>query len=173
MSKVSYDICRSSKDAMTSIFQRFKQQHGLKHAPIVFVLGAIVAMNVTITLSRDQSPGGSVIMDTDFSLLDSALKEMSETWKLAADARTKFRCNIGPRGAFQNDSSSGDVPTQLYEQGDGHSNLGHCSTHDINITNTSYGQSVNSEEEVPVNSDPYFWDPLGIPESVFAEWLNF
>ena len=156
---------------MISIFQRFKQQHGLKRAPIVFVLGAIVAMNVTMTLSRERSPESSVNVDADFSLLDSALEEMSETWKLAADARVKSRRNFGPRVAFQTDSRSGDVPAQVLEQNDDRWSSGYCSTHDTSIINVPYGQSM-LEEGVPVNADPYFWDPLGIPESAFTEWLN-
>ena len=157
---------------MISIFQRFKQQHGLKHAPIVFVLGNIVAMNVTMTLLRDRSTGSSVNVDADFSLLDSALEEMSETWKLAADARVKFRHNNGLRAAAQNDSRSGDVPAQVQEQKDDRLSSEYCSTHDTSIMDIPYGQ-IMLEEGVPVNTDPYFWDPLGIPESAFTEWLNF
>ncbi|CAK7225560.1 hypothetical protein SEUCBS140593_005942 [Sporothrix eucalyptigena] len=65
----------------------------------MFVHGAIVASNAVLITSRHASKAGPgpVLKDTYFPALDLALSELSVSWELAGQARTKFRAALSLR----------------------------------------------------------------------------
>jgi len=83
----SQKICDTSVDTIVSILHRFKSQHSLKNAPLVFVHGTIRAVDAMMAITRHQSGDIPLIQDTYLQALDAALVEMSHAWTLAGNAR--------------------------------------------------------------------------------------
>lgn len=79
-------ICNTSVDMIGSIIQRFKNQHGLQNAPLCFVHGAISAVDVILTASQRHQGTLSASEETNLSMFDIALGEMSSSWPLAESA---------------------------------------------------------------------------------------
>ncbi|KAK1984971.1 hypothetical protein LZ30DRAFT_403750 [Colletotrichum cereale] len=87
----SFKICQSSAQRIVDVLQRFRAQHTLENTPLNFVGATIVATNAVLATTRRQSSPPSSMKDTLLPFLDSALEEMSVSWKLAGDARQKVR----------------------------------------------------------------------------------
>jgi hypothetical protein len=83
----SQKICDTSVDTIVSILRRFKSQHSLQNAPLVFVHGSIRAADAMMAITRHQSGDLPLIQDTNLQALDTALVEMSHAWTLAGNAR--------------------------------------------------------------------------------------
>src|SRR6187402_2555155 len=82
----SADICLVSIDLIISILQRYKAQYTLRTCPLVFVHGAIIAADVS--LSTSQSPDRlSISENTNLPLLEAALEDLSYSWPLAGEAK--------------------------------------------------------------------------------------
>ncbi|KAI1847281.1 hypothetical protein JX265_013994 [Neoarthrinium moseri] len=82
------EACVESVERIIVILRRFESQHGLRHAPILFVHGAIAAANTILTLARCESKSPD---RPHFAELELALQEMSATWDIAGHALTKLR----------------------------------------------------------------------------------
>ena len=182
--EISRSICRSSADTITSILQRFMAQYGLEHAPIIFVLGAVMALNVTVALAKKKNPSSTtspssdtpLISDTNLLALDSALEVMSRTWTLAADARAKFAFATRPRAVPVSSISKGGNQDWL-QPFSGHQ-LGEERVPSLDSTATipqlnevDFGSSNYLDGDIG-NLDPYYWDPLGISDVDLIDWLG-
>jgi len=91
MRQLAQEVCGASIAVLVSILQHFHSEHGLRNAPIIFVFGAIIAINVTNASLRNHDhqrimPENSMILSLEYFL-----QEMSNTWALAGDARTRFQ----------------------------------------------------------------------------------
>ena len=84
------EACNASIDNILSIIRRFKSQYTLRVAPLVFVHGAVLALDAALAILRYE-PLGIVTQGDSQCALDSALQEMSDTWPLASQARFGFR----------------------------------------------------------------------------------
>ena len=84
------EACNASIDNILSIIRRFKSQYTLRVAPLVFVHGAVLALDAALAILRYE-PLGIVTQGDNQRALDSALQEMSDTWALASHARFGFR----------------------------------------------------------------------------------
>ncbi|KAL2878695.1 hypothetical protein SGCOL_005919 [Colletotrichum sp. CLE4] len=94
----SLRICQSSAQGIADVLQRFKCQHTLGNAPLIFVGATIVATNVVLVTTRRQ--GGAVpqlMKDTLLPVLDHALEEMSASYKLAEEARAKLQTALNTK----------------------------------------------------------------------------
>ncbi|ETS87475.1 hypothetical protein PFICI_01303 [Pestalotiopsis fici W106-1] len=80
--------CLESVERMIAILKRFKAQHSLQNAPLIFVHGVIAAVNTIITLTRrgHNQQGNLHLPD-----LDLVLQEMSSTWVIAVHALSRLR----------------------------------------------------------------------------------
>ncbi|KAI1623221.1 fungal-specific transcription factor domain-containing protein [Exophiala viscosa] len=91
-------LCDASIETIVGIIRRFGAQHSLQNAPFVFVHGAIVAADVTLSLSswRRADGGGEHSPripdpDTVLPVLESTLADLSSAWSIAHDARNELR----------------------------------------------------------------------------------
>jgi len=89
--------CETSADIILSILHRFKAQHGLRTAPLIFVHGTILAVEAILATVNQGVESPSVPEDTTLSALDSALEDLSYTWELAGHARKGLQSLLGKR----------------------------------------------------------------------------
>ncbi|EFQ25642.1 fungal specific transcription factor domain-containing protein [Colletotrichum graminicola M1.001] len=87
----SFIICQSSAQRIVDVLQRFRAQHTLENTPLNFIGATILATNAVLATTRRQSSPPSLLKDTLLPFLDSALEELSSSWKLAGEARQKVR----------------------------------------------------------------------------------
>lgn len=135
-----------------------------------------MALNVTIALAKKNGPGDSLASDTNLQLLDSALEEMSGTWTLAADARTKFGLASGPRAVpinpiSMNENQGGLQSSSWHQQGENLGSNPESAGTMPDMSNMVFGSSNLQDSEMG-SIDPYFWDPLGISDSYLTDWLG-
>lgn len=77
------NICDTSIDIVISIIHRFKTQHTLRNAPLVFVYGCIRAADAIFAILHHQARDPRDLQETVLPSFHTALAEMSHTWKLA------------------------------------------------------------------------------------------
>ncbi|KDN70456.1 putative fungal specific transcription factor domain-containing protein [Colletotrichum sublineola] len=87
----SFKICQSSAQSIVDVLQRFRAQHTLANTPLNFVGATIVATHAVLATTRRQNSPPSSMKDTLLPFLDTALEELSVSWKLAGEARQKVR----------------------------------------------------------------------------------
>lgn len=87
----SFRVCRAGAEGIVDVLQRFKSEHTLGNAPLLFVGGCILAMNAIIVTCRHMSNPSSLANDTLLPILDDALQDMAHSWSLAGEARLKFK----------------------------------------------------------------------------------
>ncbi|KAJ0318095.1 hypothetical protein COL5a_010843 [Colletotrichum fioriniae] len=103
----SLRICQSSAQGIADVLQRFKSQHTLGNAPLIFVGATIVATNAVLVTTRRQRGGGGVpqlMKDTLLPVLDGALEDMSASYKLAEEARAKVRIALKTKEQHRHDA---------------------------------------------------------------------
>jgi len=66
-----------------SIIHRFKTQHTLRNAPLIFVYGCIRAADAIFAILHHQARDPRDFQETALPNFQTALVEMSHTWKLA------------------------------------------------------------------------------------------
>ncbi|KAK1454993.1 fungal specific transcription factor domain-containing protein [Colletotrichum melonis] len=106
----SLRICQSSAQGIADVLQRFKSQHTLGNAPLIFVGATIVATNVVLVTTRRQRGGGGVpqlMKDTLLPVFDGALEDMSASYKLAEEARAKVRVALNTKEQHRYDAGGG------------------------------------------------------------------
>lgn len=98
-------ICDSSVDVIISIIRRFKSQHNLRTAPLIFVHGCIRAVDTVLALAHLQERDKEAHSDTRLQFLDRTLEELSSAWELATQAREGLKIAISklcvPHGYLQ------------------------------------------------------------------------
>ncbi|OTA59696.1 hypothetical protein K449DRAFT_385014 [Hypoxylon sp. EC38] len=150
-------ICKSSAEGIVDILERFKSQHTLGNTPLILVQGAIVATNAVVVTSRISEAPISLMEDTPFPILDEALNEMSVSWKLASEARERFRKALSLWQPEQH------APAAAGE---------HVWVHDINeppdmfqwaqATGSEFIQYADSVQGADFESpEQYLWEPMG------------
>ncbi|KAF3802847.1 putative transcriptional regulatory protein [Colletotrichum gloeosporioides] len=87
----SFRVCRAGAEGIVDVLQRFKSEHTLGNAPLLFVGGCILAMNAILVTCRHMSNPSSLANDTLLPILDDALQDMAHSWSLAGEARLKFK----------------------------------------------------------------------------------
>ncbi|KAK2774479.1 transcription factor [Colletotrichum kahawae] len=87
----SFRVCRAGAEGIVDVLQRFKSEHTLGNAPLLFVGGCILAMNAILVTCRHMSNPSSLANDTLLPILDNALQDMAHSWSLAGEARLKFK----------------------------------------------------------------------------------
>ncbi|KAK1448045.1 fungal specific transcription factor domain-containing protein [Colletotrichum cuscutae] len=106
----SLRICQSSAQGIADVLQRFKSQHTLGNAPLIFVGATIVATNAVLVATRRQRGGGGVpqlMKDTLLPVFDGALEDMSASSKLAEEARAKVRVALNTKEQHRYDAGGG------------------------------------------------------------------
>ncbi len=171
----SIEICDTSADIIVSILNRFKPQGGLKTAPLMFVHGAIVAIDATLATAQHQSGGKPIVKDTNLPALDAALAELSHTWALAGGARTGLRDVLRQRqikrDGTRSDPSRGldsDVDAALILPATPHikERMGASQSLDFGGGGLSAEPASFSQSGGLNDVDLYFWDSLSLTENV-------
>lgn len=91
----AHGICNSSLDTMLSIFRRYKHQHSLQAVPLIFVQGAILAAETILARNTISHTGQNTLaQNTNLSVLDDVLGDMSSTWDIAGIARNELHRRI-------------------------------------------------------------------------------
>ncbi|KAE9580611.1 hypothetical protein CGMCC3_g3373 [Colletotrichum fructicola] len=90
----SFRVCRAGAEGIVDVLQRFKSEHTLGNAPLLFVGGCILAMNAILVTCRHMSNPSSLANDTLLPILDDALQDMAHSWSLAGEARLKFKSGL-------------------------------------------------------------------------------
>ncbi|KIW91502.1 uncharacterized protein Z519_07468 [Cladophialophora bantiana CBS 173.52] len=86
-------ICKDSVDTIVQIIRRFRTWHTLRTASFAFVHGAIMAIDAAIIIisCSETDNALSMKMNADpLSTLDTALNDLSHTWAIAQDARSRL-----------------------------------------------------------------------------------
>ncbi|CAK7234996.1 hypothetical protein SBRCBS47491_009140 [Sporothrix bragantina] len=181
--KEALDVCTVSVEAMVSVLQRFRSQHTLGNAPILFVHGAIVASNAVFITSRLASTNGTAgpaLKDTHFPALDQALAEMAVSWELAGQARTKFRTALSLRQQKLQEQLDQQLHLQLVATTTGQVGIDtsfadhgfgeHFVTESMALPSTTV--SLEEQHGNPME-DMYVWDdPLNIVDGNAAYWAD-
>jgi hypothetical protein len=99
LSTQSMAICSDAISIILTLLARFRAQHSLRQAPLIFVHGITMAIDVTLASARQESSSGSTVLlnDTNLPTLDAALEELAYAWPLAREAKTKFRSVLSTR----------------------------------------------------------------------------
>ena len=140
---------------MVSVLQRFRSQHTLGNAPIMFVYGAIVASNAVLITSRHAGGNGTsgpALKNTHFPALDLALSEMSVSWELAGQARNKFRAALSMRQQKLQEQ----LDQQLHRQ----------------LSATFAGQEhydQTTKQDASNDSDVFLTEPATLPPAMVAQ----
>jgi hypothetical protein len=108
-------ICEASADTILSILNRFKAQHGLRVAPLLFVHGTIVAIDATLSVAKLDVASPPVIDDTALAALDAALEDMSSTWEIAGHARRGLHNLLAETQSGESRSASTSSPSRATE----------------------------------------------------------
>ncbi|KAL3428519.1 transcription factor [Phlyctema vagabunda] len=78
--EASQNLCSASVELVVSILQRYRAQHSLRRAPLIFVHGTIIAADVLLRTS----PSGLPVLDRGcLSVLEDALAQLAYSWDLA------------------------------------------------------------------------------------------
>lgn len=177
----SFKICQASAEGMVDVLQRFKSQHTLGNAPLLFVGATIVAMNAVLVTSLRHGSPPQFMKDTLLPVLDSALEEMSVSWKLAEEARLKFRNSFGQK-QHQHPGSSSET-TQCDIQPD----AGGPYHHEIPVVNPAQDQHpANASGVAPEigslgastqragieSPELHVWEPWGVLGDEAAYWVG-
>lgn len=92
------EVCDTSVETILGIIRRFGSRHSLKNAPLVFVHGAVAAVDVTLEIgacSLEENQPRPAAREKFLSALDAALEELSYTWTIAQDARRGLQHLLG------------------------------------------------------------------------------
>lgn len=87
ISQRSRDICLSSADEIFAIVRNIRYQYGLKYSPIVLIYGVVQATRAM----------GAFRAENDHSSLETALTEISSTWRLAEHMKTRISTGFATR----------------------------------------------------------------------------
>ncbi|KAF4839427.1 putative transcriptional regulatory protein [Colletotrichum siamense] len=117
----SFRVCRAGAEGIVDVLQRFKSEHTLGNAPLLFVGGCILAMNAILVTCRHMSNPSSLANDTLLPILDDALQDMAHSWSLAGEARLKFksvlnakaRRSAGPPTEAEKHASGSRSPSEV------------------------------------------------------------
>lgn len=183
----SLRICQSSAQGIADVLQRFKSQHTLGNAPLIFVGATIVATNAVLVTTRRQRGGGGVpqlMKDTLLPVLDGALEDMSASYKLAEEARAKVRIALNTKEQHRHDAG-GQQPEILPVGVDGESACGTepvavvvdpalSSPVDPPVTTAAGPGSATVTTEVPgfMSPEQQGWQPLSVLDGETAFWGN-
>ena len=165
-------ICSDSADAIVALLQRFKSQHTLGNAPIIFVHWAIVATNSVLVTSRYSESSRPLVKNTHLPVLDAALQEMSTSWALAEIARTKFRHALGQKQQQHQRQSSliqltHDLDAQFHEQP---ATTDSSTSNTLGIDSTALGAVAQGIDFA--SPEQYVWDPMSILDGETEYWAN-
>jgi hypothetical protein len=108
-------ICETSVDTILSILHRFKAQHGLSAAPLVFVHGTILAVEATLATAKHHVESPPIAEDTTLSALDSTLEDLSCTWEIAGHSRKGLQSLLGKRQLDHCESVPTSSPPQTID----------------------------------------------------------
>ncbi|KIX10471.1 uncharacterized protein Z518_01554 [Rhinocladiella mackenziei CBS 650.93] len=90
----AFEICDTSVWTIVGILRRFSTQYTLKNAPLIFVHGAVTAIDVALAMgscSQKDPEGRPNMKDTILPAIDAALGELSHAWTIANDARNNLQ----------------------------------------------------------------------------------
>ncbi|KAF6818769.1 transcription factor [Colletotrichum sojae] len=177
---VSYRICKTAAESLSDVIQRFRGQHTLGNAPILFVGGSVIAMNAIMVTLRHQGGGSGPapsVKDTLLPFLYEALGELAPSWSLAGEARLRFRSALNKQqhadGAAEDwqDGAPAPVPET---PGDpsvaGPSSVDMTPRHGASFGNLSPEQYVWEPMNV-LGGDAAYWGAMG--DSLLGTDLNF
>ncbi|KIW17243.1 hypothetical protein PV08_04434 [Exophiala spinifera] len=88
------DICVDSVETIVGILRRYRAQHTLMNAPLVFVHGVITAADTTLLIDSTKSQNHDTDLkdkDSVLPFLDVLLSELSYSWTVAGHARDGLR----------------------------------------------------------------------------------
>ncbi|KAL0935437.1 transcription factor [Colletotrichum truncatum] len=190
----SFRRCKASAEGIIDILQRFKGQHTLGNAPLLFLGGALLSMNAILVICRHEgSNQPSSMRDTLLPILGDAMQEMGPSWTLSEAARLRFKSLFTPN--HHHGSSPSSKP--------GRETAGSQSSPDLSLhkdltttTSTLAGtqsrsvssgnQPVITPDEEPLgglgstahhindleNPIQHLWEPMGVLDEEAAYWAN-
>ncbi|KAL6242762.1 hypothetical protein RBB50_010408 [Rhinocladiella similis] len=143
------DICEDSVETIVGILRRFRVQHTLMNAPLVFVHGVITAADTTLVMASMKSQIlGSHLHEKDsvLSFLDMLLSELSYSWSVAGNARDGLRKRLQQMqiGTFQRDDKYFSSPSASTEYSSEFSDL-----QSTDLTTLDFGSGAVLPQDPP------------------------
>ncbi|TDZ41424.1 putative transcriptional regulatory protein [Colletotrichum trifolii] len=108
----SFRICKSGAQVMMDILQRFRNQHTLHRAPMLFIGASLLSMKAIMVTSRHEGVKPPLCKGSALAQLDAVLAELGPTWSLANEVRLKFISALNPDGqpGFADAESGAEPP---------------------------------------------------------------